>query len=93
MDIDDIRNGAVVRHFKYETLSEQEKAEKKYLYEIIGTAIHTETEEKMVIYRALYGEKTLWVRPLELFLSPVDKKKFPFINQCGRFELFLDKPH
>ncbi len=88
MNLVDLKSGAVVRHFKYETLSEQEKAEKKYLYEIIGTARHTETDEELVIYRALYGEKNLWARPVSLFLSPVDKNKYPFINQQDRFELF-----
>ncbi len=88
MTREDLKAGAVVRHFKYETLSESEKAEKKYLYEIVGLANHTENEEELVIYRALYGKKSLWARPLNLFLSPVDKEKYPFINQKGRFELF-----
>jgi hypothetical protein len=33
------------------------------LYEVIGTALHSETMEPMVVYRALYGERGLWVRP------------------------------
>ncbi len=39
-------------------------------YAVLGTAAHTETGETMVIYRALYGEYALWVRPLDLFLQP-----------------------
>lgn len=36
-------------------------------YQVEGVATHSETEEKMVVYRPLYGEQALWVRPLEMF--------------------------
>ena len=42
------------------------------LYEVIGTATHSETEETLVVYRPLYGAGGLWVRPLEMFLSDVE---------------------
>lgn len=41
-------------------------------YEVTGVAHHSETEEELVVYRALYGEKGLWVRPLQMFLEKVD---------------------
>ena len=41
------------------------------LYEVIGTARHSETCEPMTLYRALYGEKGLWVRPAGMFEAPV----------------------
>lgn len=40
-------------------------------YEVIGTALHTETEERLVIYKALYEPYQLWVRPLEMFFEHV----------------------
>jgi hypothetical protein len=40
-------------------------------YEVIGEARHSETEEPLVVYRALYGERGLWVRPLSMFLDTV----------------------
>lgn len=40
-------------------------------YEVIATALHTETEEPLAIYRALYGERGLWARPLAMFQENV----------------------
>lgn len=44
------------------------------LYEVIGTAQHSESEEWQVVYRALYGDYGLWVRPLEMFIETVTKE-------------------
>ena len=41
-------------------------------YEVIGVARHSETEEAMVVYRCLYGDGSLWVRPLEMFVAQVE---------------------
>jgi hypothetical protein len=40
-------------------------------YEVIGVAKHSETEEEFVVYRALYGERGLWIRPAAMFLETV----------------------
>lgn len=40
-------------------------------YEVIGTARHSETEEEFVVYRALYGERELWIRPAAMFTDSV----------------------
>ena len=80
--------GDVVRHFKRELLSkEQLDAEPNmYLYEIVGEAEHTETGERLIVYRPLYGNKGLYARPGEMFCSAVDREKYPDVKQKMRFE-------
>ncbi|THJ24291.1 MAG: DUF1653 domain-containing protein [Nitrospira sp. CG24D] len=56
-------------------------------YEVVGVAKHSETEEEVVVYRALYGERGLWVRPLVMFLETVvvegrPQPRFQFVAEC-----------
>ncbi len=57
-------------------------------YIVEDIAIHSETKEKYVAYRALYGgQNELYIRPYDMFLSKVDKEKYPNVKQEYRFEL------
>lgn len=83
----DLIPGTVVQHFKRKMLTEAERADStQYLYEILGVAHHTETGEKLVVYRALYGEWKICARPLDMFLSETDHEKYPQAEQKFRFE-------
>lgn len=70
-----IQIGRIYRHFKGD----------HYLVEAIAT--DSETGGAVVIYRKLYGDGGLWVRPLAMFLEPVDRAKYPDCQQAFRFEL------
>jgi len=54
-------------------------------YEVIGVAKHSEDETELVVYRPLYGERGLWVRPLQMFIETVQingetKPRFEYIS-------------
>ena len=57
------------------------------LYLVEDIIYHSETKEKMVAYRALYGDNRLWCRPYDMFLEEVDHEKYPDVKQKYRFEL------
>ena len=65
----------VYRHFKGD------------LYIVEDVAVDSETDDKLVLYRALYGEGVLYARPIEMFLGEVDCEKYPAVKQKWRFEL------
>ena len=56
-------------------------------YLVEDVAFHSETKEEYVVYRRLYGDGGLWIRPKDMFLSEVDHEKYPDVKQVYRFEL------
>ena len=71
----EIMKGRIYKHFKGD------------YYLVEDVVYHSETKEKMVLYRALYGQGLRYVRPYEMFLSKVDKLKYPEVEQEYRFQL------
>lgn len=61
---------------------------KGHEYEVLGVARHSETEEEFVVYRAQYGERGLWIRPVAMFLETVEiagqaRPRFQYIPPDG----------
>lgn len=60
-------------------------------YEVLGVARHSEGQEDMVVYRPLYGESGLWVRPVSMFVEEVERDgvrqpRFCFVGEDGENE-------
>ena len=87
--MDRFKIGDTVKHFKRENVN-QDSAE--YLYRILAFAQHTETGEKLVIYQALYPPYKTCARPYDMFISEVDRAKYPDAKQKYRFEVVETVP-
>lgn len=89
---ENFRVGDYIQHFKRGANPEG----LHHVYEVIGVgAQHTETGEVLLIYRALYGERKLFARPLDMAMAEVDREKypldkFPYYSQTYRLEKVVD---
>ena len=92
MERREFNEGEIIKHFKRELLATEEllKEPTKYLYRYIGVSTHTETEEKTVVYQAMYGDCKIYNRPYDMFYGEVDKEKYPESNQKYRLESFVE---
>lgn len=89
-----INVGDIVKHFKREGLTEEEKSTNLYLYKVLATNVkHTETGEELVVYQALYGNFDIYARPKDMFLSEVDRDKYPNVKQKYRLQAINDDSH
>ena len=79
----DLKVGDSVKHFKREWVDEKTS---EYLYKIFAFASHTETGEHLVIYQGLYAPFKICARPYAMFMSEVDREKYPDVKQTYRFE-------
>lgn len=79
MDIKDFKVNCCYRHFKGD------------LYFVFDVALHTETNEYMVVYKALYGDCKTYVRPYEMFIELAPNRSDNITNQTYRFEPFEAK--
>ena len=84
----DIHVGDIVQHFKREWVSADTS---EYLYKVLAVAHHTENGEKLMIYQALYAPFKICARPYDMFMSEVDREKYPDIKQKYRFEKVMAK--
>lgn len=83
---DRIRQLADILENKHNVIGRRYRHFKGSIYIVDGIAVHSETAEPLVIYHEEHERNRMWARPLSMFLSPVDKKKYPDATQEMRFE-------
>lgn len=81
-----IKNQNIAEHFKKEMVGKRYRHFKGGIYIVTDIAVHSETAGLMVIYKTFDEPSLVWARPLSMFLSEVDKNKYPDAKQEFRFE-------
>ena len=83
---DRMTNQITAEAYKERMIGKRYRHFKGGIYVVSDIAVHSETAELMVIYRSFDKPSLLWTRPLNMFLSEVDKEKYPDASQDRRFE-------
>lgn len=83
----DYRVGSIVRYFKRDILSKEQKANNGYLYKIITFGTNNQTGELMVVFMGLYGSFSTFIEPIDIFSARVNKQEYPDIQQEYRYEV------
>lgn len=96
-DYEEFKKYDIIKHFKNETLTDEMQKNHVYIYQILMTSVFdTETDEKLIVYKALYNGKLygmdsefgqVFARPEKMFYEEVNREKYPNIHQKHRFEL------
>ncbi len=87
----EINQGDIVKHYKSFYNTEEDNNDNKYYYRVLSTEAYTAVDnpERYVIYQALYGEKKIWLRPYDEFMSKISvegnplKYRFNKVNNCN----------
>ncbi|MDO4187460.1 MAG: DUF1653 domain-containing protein [Lachnospiraceae bacterium] len=72
--------GQIYKHFKGS------------LYKIVTIAVHTETSDKLVVYQSVEKPERVFARPLDMFMSEVDRLRYPLVKAKYRFTLLVEEP-
>lgn len=78
--------GTIVKHFKHEMCSLEDQCQNRYIYRIEGYARDADSEDIVVVYRAMYPPFQLWIRKVSEFYRSVDTTKYPDIHQDWIYE-------
>ena len=88
MNREPFKVGDFIQHFK----REDKPFDFNHLYQVIGVdVLHTETGERLLVYKALYGNCETFARPMSMAMSEVDKEKYPNYKQVYRLEKVTDE--
>lgn len=81
----DFKDGDLVCHFKWHNNTDKQIEENNYVYKVVKPSVkHTESGEILVVYEAQYGDNLVFARPKDMFLSEVDRTKYPNVEQRYR---------
>ena len=86
------KQGDIVAHYKSFYNTDEDFADKKYLYTILYPEAYTSEDEpiKCVVYQALYGEKKVWIRHYDEFMSEINVEGNPFKYRFNKMDIALN---